>query len=365
MWGFLAIKDIFMRKILLVLCAVLLLCGCAPKEDPQVTSLREQILALLGADSMDTLRRRAGSLWNANYCDDGALTSVLASSLWLDRDVAYRTEPLEMLASVYHASSYQGEMGDPAFDKALQTWLNEQTGGLLQEAAEKLTMSPETILTLASTVYYQAKWKNEFREENNAERTFHSPAGDVACTFMTQTDTYGVYYWSQQFGAVARPMEEGGRMWLILPDEGVDTDAVLRSDALYNLLDPAYEWTDRKTLIIHQYIPKFDISSDRDILEGLAALGITDVMDPAAADFTPLTDTEGAYLSRAEHTVRVAIDEDGVTAAAFTAMMTAGAAMPPEEEMDFVLDRPFLFAITGQDDVILFMGVLERPWQQP
>ena len=88
-------------------------------------------------------------------------------------------------------------------------------------------------------------------------------------------------------------------------------------------------------------------------------------MDPAAADFTPLTDTEGAYLSRAEHTVRVAIDEDGVTAAAFTAMMTAGAAMPPEEEMDFVLDRPFLFAITGQDDVILFMGVLERPWQQP
>ena len=43
-----------MRKILLVLCAVLLLCGCAPKEDPQVTSLREQILALPAVEEVQS-----------------------------------------------------------------------------------------------------------------------------------------------------------------------------------------------------------------------------------------------------------------------------------------------------------------------
>lgn len=46
-----------------------------------------------------------------------------------------------------------------------------------------------------------------------------------------------------------------------------------------------------------------------------------------------------------------------------TVMMMAGAAAPPEEEMDFVLDRPFLFAITGYDGLPLFVGVVNQPVQ--
>ncbi len=30
--------------------------------------------------------------------------------------------------------------------------------------------------------------------------------------------------------------------------------------------------------------------------------------------------------------------------------------MPPEEEVDFTLDRPFLFVITGEDGLPLFVG---------
>ncbi|MBE6615478.1 MAG: serpin family protein [Ruminococcaceae bacterium] len=322
---------------------------------------REQILQVLGADSMETLRSRADSLWNANYCDDGALTSVLASSMWLDRHMQYHTESLEKLASVYRASAYQGDMGDPAYDSMLQDWLNEQTGGLLEESVKNLHMDPETILALASTVYYRGKWGSEFQAENNEERIFHSPAGDMECTFMRQTDMHGVYYWSEQFGAISRRMEEGGRMWFILPDEGVEMDAILQSDALYDLLDPSCDWTDQKTLKIHQYIPQFDVSSDQDLRKGLAAMGITDVFDAAEADFSPLTDRKGVSLSQVKHAVRVAIDEEGVTAASYVAMMMAGASRPPAEEMDFILDRPFLFALTGTDDVILFMGVVNRP----
>ena len=322
---------------------------------------RAQILAALGTDSMEILRRRADSLWNANYCNDGALTCLLASSLWLNRNVSYHMEPLETLSAVYRASAYQGTMGNPAYDRMLQDWLNENTGGLLKEAVGNLAMDPSTILALASTVYYRAKWDKEFQAENNEERIFHSPAGDVECTFMKQTDTHGTYYWSEHFGAISRRMEEGGRMWLILPDEGIDMDTVLTGDALYQLLDPAFVWEDQKTLKIHQYIPKFDVSSDTEMRKGLAAMGITDVFDPAAADFTPLTDTGNVCLSQAKHAVRVAIDEDGVTAASYVAMMMAGAARPPEEEMDFILDRPFLFVLTGTDEVVLFMGVVNQP----
>ena len=71
-------------------------------------------------------------------------------------------------------------------------------------------------------------------------------------------------------------------------------------------------------------------------------------------------DTE-VYLSQAKHAARVAIDEEGVTAAAYTAMMMCGAGAPPEEEVDFTLDRPFVFAITGTDGLPLFVGVVHQP----
>jgi len=38
-----------------------------------------------------------------------------------------------------------------------------------------------------------------------------------------------------------------------------------------------------------------------------------------------------------------------------------GAGMPPQEEIDFVVDRPFLFVITGADSLPLFVGVVNQP----
>ena len=54
-------------------------------------------------------------------------------------------------------------------------------------------------------------------------------------------------------------------------------------------------------------------------------------------------------------------NEEGVTAAAYTEMRLAGAAAPPDDEIDFVLDRPFLFVITGRDGLPLFVGTVHPP----
>ena len=57
----------------------------------------------------------------------------------------------------------------------------------------------------------------------------------------------------------------------------------------------------------------------------------------------------------------MAIDEEGVTAAAYTVMATAEAGEPPEEEVDFILDRPFIFVITNPDGLPLFAGIVNEP----
>ncbi|MCM1148688.1 MAG: serpin family protein [Butyricicoccus sp.] len=323
---------------------------------------RAQLLELLGSDSLKSLRAEAAAVWNANYCDDGAVTSVLANSMWLSEGVNYTKSTLDSLARNYYASSFSGRMGSDELNAALQGWVNEQTGGLLSEQAGALKMPPETILALVSTIYYRAKWHGEFPEGRTEPQVFHAPGGDIERDFM-HSSADSMYYWSDKFAAYGKPLEGSGSMWFLLPDEGVTPEQLLADEkAMEFLVSDGERGAESEFLIVNLAVPKFDIAAQLELSESLTALGVRDVFDPEVSDFSPLTkDADGVFLSRAEHAARVAIDEQGVTAAAYTVMMMAGAAMPPEEEVDFVLDRPFLFAITSSDGLPLFVGIVNEP----
>lgn len=332
-----------------------------------------QILNLLGVNDSKTLREQASAVWNAHYNDDGASASVLASSLWLSEDSRFVQETIDRLAKTYYASSYRGKMGSEEMNRALQAWLNENTGGLLQEQADNLELDAETDMALATTVYFSAKWINEFQPDRNTTGVFHAADGDRDSTFMHQ-DHSRAYYWGEKFSAVSQELEtcNGGTMWFLLPDEGVTPEELLNDEEAMGFLltNPARWqpgknrplWEKQKALIVHFSLPKFDVMSQTDLVEGLKALGVTDVFDPFAADFTPMTGfKDGGYLSKVDHAVRVAVDEEGVVAAAYTVMQRAGSAMPPDEEVDFTLDRPFVFAIKTTDDLPLFVGIVNHP----
>lgn len=325
---------------------------------------RGQILTLLGSESMDTLRQQASDVWNSNYRDDGALTSILASSLWLDRDVEFVQDTMDILARDFYASSYRGKMGSAQFNKALQSWLNEQTGGLLKRQAGNIELDSETVLALATTVYFKGKWYNEFSKGKTAPQTFHTPAGDAETNFMHQRDDQN-YYWGDRFAAVEQSIRQDASMWFLLPDEGVTPEELLSDGEAMDFLFAAdkYQWENQKFLFVNKSIPKFDVSSQFDLGKGLQTLGITDVFDSEASDFTPMTtDVEvPIFLSQVNHAARVVIDEEGCTAAAYTLLPAAGAAAPPDDEVDFVLDRPFIFCITGISGLPLFVGVVNYP----
>jgi serine protease inhibitor len=332
------------------------------------TDSRQQILDTLGVDNIESLRTQATALWKSHYRNDGATTSILASSLWLNEDVSFVPETMETLAETYYASSFQGEMGSQEFNQMLQNWLNTQTGGLLENQIQNIEMTPDTILALATTVNYQAKWIDEFQESDTTSGIFHGTNGDLNCSFMHDSRP-GTYFWGDRFGAVYKGLgNDGGVMWFLLPAEGTTAEELLEDPQVMDFLLDGWTWTQGsnwdncKNLIINLSLPKFDISSQIDLREGMQALGITNVFDGALSDFSPMTENmDGIFLSQTQHGVRVTVDEQGVAAAAYTVMTGAGASEPPEDEVDFVLDRPFLFAITSRDNLPLFVGIVNQP----
>lgn len=324
-------------------------------------STRQEILDVLGADSMEALRTQAKAVWNAHYRNDGMTTSILGSSLWLNQNISYVPETMKILAENYYASAFQGEMGSEDFNKALQDWLDAQTGGLLQNQIHGLELKPETVLALATTIYFQAKWYTEFSPQATAPGTFHALAGELTCDFM-HSSKGNSYCWGENFTSVGLPLaNDGGTMWIVLPDEGQDVDSLLSSQEVMDFLLSKGTWENQKHLTVNLSLPKFDISSQQDLCQGLQNLGLSEVFT-GAGDFSPMTtQVDMIALSQATHGVRVAIDEEGVTAAAYTLMIMDATGMPVEDEVDFLVDRPFLFAITSPDGLPLFVGVVHTP----
>lgn len=331
---------------------------------------RQQILDLLGEDSMESLRSTATALWRSNYRNDGVVTSIMANSLWLRDGTSYSQKVLDTLAKQYYASSFSGKMGSEEYTQALRDWINEQTNGLLEEEAGGLELSADTVMALASTLYYKAAWRYEFHTENTERETFHASSGDVDTDFMHKT-TDTTYYWGDNFAAVALPFQNGGQMWFILPDEGYSVDKLLNSGEAMNFLlqrpadgEKATVYSFQKYLEVHLAVPRFDVSSNLNLVDGLKNLGVTDVFDMDAADFTPLeaSTDEPLYIEKADHAARVMVDEEGCEAAAYTVwQFCTGMPAPPDDEVDFVLDRPFLFAVTESGHLPLFVGVVNEP----
>ncbi len=322
---------------------------------------RDEILNVLGADSIESLRYRANRIFLSVYKNDGQTVSVPASSVWLRNDMEYKKDALSILADKYFASSFSGEMGSDAYNQMIRKWLADQTGGLLKEQAEKISLDPETVIALASSLYFKAGWSSEFSKANTKTDIFHAPLGDVPGEFMYKSST-DTYYWSDRFGAVALPMTNGGRMWIVLPDEGTAAESLFESDEIQNLIKSPAEWENKKRLIVHKAIPKFDVAGENDLIGALRNLGVMSVFDKNTSDFSPLTDIPELSVSKVQHDARVKIDEEGVEAAAYTVITVLAASMrPPEEEMEFVADRPFAFVITSQDNLPLFSGIVNEP----
>jgi serine protease inhibitor len=331
-----------------------------------------QILDVLGVSDTAELRKRVSAVWEEIYEDNGKEISVLANSLWLDKDVEYVQEKMDSIAYDYYASVYQGDLGSEKTNKAMTNWMRNQTGGLLKDRTLKCQLEPkDQVLAIASTIYFQSQWADKFNASDNTHGMFHAVTGDEEATFMNKKEYHMNYYWGEDFGAVQMFLENGSYMWFILPDEGKTVDDVLASDEYMDMItqlsNNSEEESNRKWMKVNLSVPQFDVSASTDLKEALQAAGLTNLFELYGNDFSPSIikaneNDDPVYLDSINQDTRVKIDEKGVVAASYIELnFGEGAAMPPPDEViDFVLDRPFVFAIT-KSQIPLFVGTVNTP----
>ena len=312
---------------------------------------KQQVMELLGAADTEALRQQIQDLWLSVYRDDDAVCR-LANAAFLREDADVKQSAADTLAEWYYASSYRVPMGTEEADRAIASWLNQQTGGLLAEETGNIRTDAANLLRLYNTIYYKAGWWEPFKSSRTKADTFTAADGsEQRADFMHLTETGDVL---RGEGYTAAPKSlKCGRMVFVLPDEGVTPESLLQRQGFLTELTGDYNAAE-----LVWSVPKFDVKSSTGLNEALRSLGVTDAFDGTKADFTPLTDN-GAAVDSVMQAARVKIDEDGVEAAAYTEIVANDSAMmeiPPTVEME--LDRPFLFVIFDYNNVPLFVGTV-------
>jgi serpin B len=114
--------------------------------------------------------------------------------------------------------------------------------------------------------------------------------------------------------------------------------------------------------MVHLQLPKFTIKELSNMNSLLSQLGLS-IAFSREADFSKIDGKHDLFLSKALHAALIAVDENGVVAAAASAASMNVKSMPNQKPpAEFNADHPFVFALIDlQTKTPLFLGELANP----
>jgi serpin B len=292
--------------------------------------------------------------------ETGDFDLSVANALWGQRDYKFLDSFVKLNGEHYGAGLRSLDFAGDAEGarQTINSWVEEQTQNKIRDLIKPGDLTPLTSLVLTNAIYFKGRWASRFDENLTAACDFRVTAdSSVSVSMMNQTRDFG-YMETAELQALEIPYTSPALTMLVLLPRGIDG-----LDSLEQTLtaDSLTAWSDRvRARRVEVSLPKFSLTSEFDLAQTLAAMGMRDAFAERLADFSGMTGTKDLYIDLVLHKAFVDVREEGTEAAAATgiSMKKIGIRMP----VIFRADHPFLFTIwdraTGS---ILFMGRLVDP----
>jgi serpin B len=285
----------------------------------------------------------------------------VANSLWGQSGFHFEKAFLDVLAQNYAAGmrlvDYKKDA--EAARLAINDWVSQSTNQKIKDIIPKGELDTLTRLVLANAVYFKAAWQYPFELDATQPGAFHLMDGSSVDVSMMRATKNLSSMQGDGFRSVELPYVGWSlSMWIILPDAGRFRAVESRLNA--GILDSIEEA--RASRIVHLTMPKFKFEWSTGLVDGLKALGMGDAFDRERADFSGMTGGRDLYIKQVLHKTFISVDEKGTEAAAATVVIAAPTAPGPSNEMEFTMDRPFIFLIRDNPTgTILFVGRVMNP----
>jgi serpin B len=324
-----------------------------------------QVLESRAADALAAAQQKAQDAHAAEPSPDDFRLHIV-NSVWGDGSYTWEQPFLDILARNYGTGVYLADFIHQFEAERLRinAWVSTETKDKIKDLLPSGSIDDSTRMVLVNALHLKMPWESPFEKSFTKAGEFTRGDGTtVSVDFMSQrTDL--AYYEDATAQIVSLPLV--GRklsVTVVLPKGALaDYEAGLTAATWKSA------WQGRQVVPVALELPKFSFTSAsiklKDIFE---ELGTHQAFDPGAADFYGMCSQppqgERLFIGEIMHKAMMAVDENGVEAAAATAVvMNAVSAPNPPQPVVMNVDRPFVVAIVDEPTgAVLFLGHIQDP----
>lgn len=329
-------------------------------EDQTLTEL-EALIGAEGADRGEAINALTAALEDLDgdpaVVQEEDLPSApvvhRATRIVLDDELEVKQDYVDLLSQNYGAPAELTDLNDPESAEVLNSWVDEQTGGLVPESAIK--PSPTLRLVLQDAIVLAAQWEAPFSASLTDSRDFTLADGSqVAVDMMTTGESQNMRYTEADGWQAVRLPYSGGRLHadIILPPEGTaapDVTPEVLQEVQSGLDDTQWERVVFSMPIVHTKT-KLDL---KPFLTEHAPAALS-------GGFGGIADADLLIEQAAQQAV-LAIDEEGTVAAAVTEIGIGESAVDAVP-IELTVDRPYLVRIAdAETGWPLFLAHIANP----
>ena len=298
---------------------------------------------------------------------DEKVTLDIANAIFLNKDYTLKPQFEQDMLAYYDAKAEALDFSASSTLNHINGWCNEKTNGMIPTILDEI--DPAMVSYLLNAIYFKADWASKFDQKNTKEETFTTEKGSTTLPLMHQNVLIS-YLKTNSCSAVILPYGSGlWNMTVLLPEKGKTTDDVIKEmtqSSFFN--NPG--WCETGGNYFEGYevdlkLPRFETSSDTDLLEGglvrlMQKMGIKLAFDSYYAEI-PNMCNRPVYIDMMRQKAKIKVNEEGSEAAAVTVagMKYESMAHEPIEypKATFHANRPFVYVISeASSGVILFVG---------
>lgn len=287
---------------------------------------------------------------------DPLVTLNIANSIWCKDSFYVLPDFVEANNTYYNAEVKLLDFEDQSSIDVINGWVAEKTKGKIQKIINQI--GPMSMMFLINAIYFNGKWKTEFKESDTRPVNFYPEKGTrFLVDMMGVTGTFN-YYSNKTFKALELLFGNGNYSMVVLLPEGEN-----KTENIINELTPQ-NWDSwigsltEKEVIVN--LPKFKFEFEDSLNNELDAMGMG-IAFTDNADFTRINPFGNLRISMVKQKSYIDVNEKGTEAAAATVVEMELTSAGPEKTY-FNADKPFLFVIMEKrTKSIVFIGRVAKP----
>ncbi|XP_034429048.1 leukocyte elastase inhibitor-like isoform X2 [Hippoglossus hippoglossus] len=347
--------------------------GAQQKQQQMQMQMQQQVQSTLPLHLLKSLKTKHcqdnvhadfSKLLNALNKADAPYSLSVANRLYGEQSYQFVEDFLGETRKHYDAEleSVDFQTSHEAARLNINTWVEKQTQGKIQDVLAQGVVDNMTRLVLVNAIYFKGNWNKQFKESDTKDAQFRINKNESKpVKMMHQKTKFPLTFISEVNCQVLEIPYKGEElsMLIFLPMDIDDSSTGLEKLEKELTYENFVEWTRADMMDkgeVQLGLPRFKMEESYDMKDVLISMGMVDAFDMGMSDFSGMSPSNDLVLSKVVHKAFVEVNEEGTEAAAATAavMMLRCLPMPP---VRFIADHPFLFFIRHNPTMsVLFAG---------